>query len=224
MSAQPTRNDPMLGEVRFRIPLPVLLPIGSLLVIGIVAVAFAEILLNLPKEAATVVALTTAANLLIALSLIATRPNMSRARVLEILAVMLYPVIIGAGLAIIGIGEGHSAAEQPQAAASGGVVVSASGVAFDTSELSLPSDEETTVTFNNDDSVDHNIAIYEEEGGEELFKGEIVGAGQRADYKVPALPAGEYYFQCDLHPAMNGSAVVSEQAGAASEEGESASG
>jgi plastocyanin len=223
MSAQPTRHDPMLGEVRFRIPLPVLLPIGSLLFIGIVAVAFAEILLNLPKEAATVVALTTAANVLIALSLIATRPNMSRARVLEILAVMMYPIIIGAGLAIIGIGEGHSAGEQPQLAAEEGVVVSAAGVAFDTAELSLPADEETTITFNNDDSVDHNIAIYEEEGGEELFKGEIVGGGSSSDYAVPALPSGEYYFQCDLHPAMNGSAVVTEQAAAENEESESAS-
>lgn len=219
MSAQPTQHDPMLGEVRFRLPLPVLLPIGSLIVIGVAAVAFAEILLNLPKEAATIVALTTAANLLVALSLIATRPNMSRARVLEILAVMLYPVIIGAGLAIIGIGESHPAGEHPPAAAAeGGVVVSAAGVAFDTTELSLPADEETTITFNNDDSVDHNISIYEEQGGNELFKGEIIGGGSSVDYAVPALPEGEYYFQCDIHPAMNGAAVVAAAEGDAAAE------
>ncbi len=28
-----------------------------------------------------------------------------------------------------------------------------------------------------------------------------------AEYAVPPLPAGEYYFQCDVHPTMNGTVV-----------------
>ena len=220
MSAQPTRNDPMLGEVRFRLPLPILLPIGSLVVIGIVAIAFSQILLNLPKEAATVVALATAANVLVALGVIATRPHMSRARILEVLAVMSYPLIIGAGLAIIGIGGGHGA-EPGHAAGAGGLSISAASVAFNTGELALPADEEATLNFVNEDSVDHNVAIYEDEGGAELFKGEIVSGGSSADYQIPPIPAGEYYFQCDIHPAMNGTAVVAAAEGGSEEPADS---
>jgi plastocyanin len=28
------------------------------------------------------------------------------------------------------------------------------------------------------------------------------------DYEIPAIPAGEYYFHCDVHPNMNGTVVV----------------
>jgi plastocyanin len=200
----------LLGEVRFSLPLPVILPLGSILFIAIMAIAFAEILLNVPKEVATVIALATAANLLIALSVIATRPQMSRARILEVLAVMLYPLIIGAGLAIVGIGEGTSAGEhQAEAAAGQGIVVSAANVQFDTDQISLPADEAATITFNNEDSADHNISIYEDPSAEQdLFKGATVGPGDSTEYQVPAIPEGEYYFQCDIHPSMNGDVTV----------------
>jgi plastocyanin len=217
MTAQ--RQDPLLGEVRFRLPLPVILPIGSLLVIALIAIAFSQILLNVPKEVATIIALATAANLLVALSVIATRPQMSRARILEVLAVMLYPLIIGAGLAIVGVGEGTSAGEQAGAGAPSGLVVTAANVQFDTDEIALPADEEATITLNNEDSADHNIAIYEDDSAEQdLFKGAIVGAGDSTDYEVPGIPEGQYYFQCDIHPAMNGQVVVA--AGEGSGEGE----
>jgi plastocyanin len=217
MTAQ--RQDPLLGEVRFRLPLPVILPIGSLLVIALIAIAFSQILLNVPKEVATVIALATAANLLVALSVIATRPQMSRARILEVLAVMLYPLIIGAGLAIVGVGEGTSDGEQAGAGAPSGLVVTAANVQFDTDEIALPADEEATITLNNEDSADHNIAIYEDDSAEQdLFKGAIVGAGDSTDYEVPGIPEGQYYFQCDIHPAMNGQVVVA--AGEGSGEGE----
>ena len=31
---------------------------------------------------------------------------------------------------------------------------------------------------------------------------------QSTIYRVPGLPAGTYYFQCDVHPDMNGALVV----------------
>jgi plastocyanin len=226
MSAQPTRQDPLLGEVRFRLPLPVILPIGSLIVIALIAVAFSQILLNVPKEVATVIALATAANLLVALSVIATRPQMSRARILEVLAVMLYPIIIGAGLAIVGIGEGTSGGEhQTGGPAAGGIVVSAANVQFDTDQIALPADQETTISFNNEDSADHNISIYEDDSAQQdLFKGATVSPGDSTEYQVPAIPEGEYYFQCDIHPAMNGDVTVAAEGEPAEGEGEPAEG
>lgn len=219
MSVEPPRRDPLLGEISFRLPLPVILPIGSIVVIALIAIGFSQILLNVPKEVATVIALATAGNLLVALSVIATRPHMSRARILEVLAVMLYPVIIGAGLAIVGIGEGTAAGEhQPGGAEAQGIVVTAAALAFDTDQIALPADEETTISFNNEDSAEHNIAIYEDESAEQdLFTGEIIGPGDSTEYQIPAIPSGDYYFQCDVHPSMNGQAVATAQEAAEGE-------
>jgi plastocyanin len=92
----------------------------------------------------------------------------------------------------------------------GGVTVKAQNLAFDTSEIDLPVDAPTTITFDNADAgVPHNIAIYNDSSlSENLFTGEIVTGPATAEYHVPALDAGEYYFHCDVHPNMSGSVVV----------------
>jgi plastocyanin len=92
----------------------------------------------------------------------------------------------------------------------GGVTVVAQNLAFDASEIDLPADAPSTITFDNQDAgVQHNIAIYNDSSlAEALFTGEIVTGPASADYQVPALTAGEYYFHCDVHPNMNGSVVV----------------
>ena len=41
------------------------------------------------------------------------------------------------------------------------------------------------------------------------MSGGTAEAGQTVTIDVSALDAGEYYFQCDIHPDMNGSVVVS---------------
>jgi plastocyanin len=57
--------------------------------------------------------------------------------------------------------------------------------------------------------VPHNIAIYTDSSlSEALFQGEIVTGPATAQYEVPPEPAGEYYFQCDVHPTMNGTVTV----------------
>jgi plastocyanin len=92
----------------------------------------------------------------------------------------------------------------------GAVTVAAQNLTFDTSEIDLPADAPSTITFDNQDAgVPHNIAIYNDSSlAEALFTGEIVTGPATADYQVPALTAGEYYFHCDVHPNMNGSVVV----------------
>ncbi len=85
----------------------------------------------------------------------------------------------------------------------------AQGIAFDTDTISLPADQPSTLTFDNRDTVPHNIAIYTDSSlSEALFQGEIVTGPATAQYEVPPEPAGEYYFQCDVHPTMNGTVTV----------------
>lgn len=93
----------------------------------------------------------------------------------------------------------------------GGVTVVAQNIAFDTSTIRLEP-VPTTITFENRDAgVQHDIAIYADSSlADELFGGELVTGPATVDYAVPALPPGEHYFQCNVHPNMNGSVVVSD--------------
>ena len=96
----------------------------------------------------------------------------------------------------------------------GGVTVVAQNIAFDTSTIRLEP-VPTMITFENRDAgVQHDIAIYSDSSlADELFDGELVTGPATVDYAVPALPPGEHYFQCNVHPNMNGSVVVSDAGG-----------
>ncbi len=205
-------RDPMVGEVRFRLPLPVVVPIGALLTIGILVFGFSRVLLAVPREAAVLIAVVMAANILAACAVLALRPQMSGATMAELAAVVLYPVIIGVALAAFGIGQGEATKEtgEGEQAPAGGITesVSASGVAFDTDTIVLPADEEATLEFENADTVQHNIHILTAQGGESLFEGQIIGT-ETTTYTIDPLEPGEYFFQCDVHPdSMTGTVEV----------------
>lgn len=87
------------------------------------------------------------------------------------------------------------------------VVVVAENFGFDTAEIRLTAGEETVLYLDNRDAEAHNISIYREVGGEQLFRGELV-AGGALTYRIPPLEPGTYHFQCDPHPVMNGTVVV----------------
>jgi plastocyanin len=96
----------------------------------------------------------------------------------------------------------------------GGVTVVAQSLAFDTATIELEP-VPTSITFENRDAgVQHNIAIYSDSSlGDELFNGELITGPATAEYAVPALPPGEHYFQCNVHPNMSGTVVVSDAGG-----------
>ena len=56
---------------------------------------------------------------------------------------------------------------------------------------------------NNESGVPHNVEI-KEAGGTSVFKGDIITGPAEADYVVPALEAGDYPFNCTVHPNMTG--------------------
>jgi hypothetical protein len=43
------RSDPLVGEVRFRVPLPILIPVAAVAVIAIVTIGLSRVLLAIPK-------------------------------------------------------------------------------------------------------------------------------------------------------------------------------
>jgi plastocyanin len=107
------------------------------------------------------------------------------------------------------------AGEQPADGGGTGadVTLVAESIQFDTDSISLPAEQDVVVTLDNQDTAPHNFALYpDEEAGasqaDALFQGENVDPAQSVDYEFTTPARGEYYFQCDVHPAMNGTAGV----------------
>lgn len=216
MSQRPT-DQPLVGEVRFKVPLPFIIPIVSLLVIAALAIGFSQVLLSVPHEIGVVIALVAAANILGACAFIALRPRVSGSSLLELLAIVAYPIIIGIVIAQLGIGHEAETAPTGETAPEGGGAaagsVTAANIAFDTETIELPADEAAEIPFANEDSAEHNISIYKtaEDGTaltDPLFEGAIIPGGESITYTVDPLKPGDYYFQCDVHPNMNGTATV----------------
>ncbi len=91
----------------------------------------------------------------------------------------------------------------------GVVTITAAELAFDTSCLVVPAGEAFTIILVNDDSEPHNVAIYTDSSrGTQLFGGEIINGGETIEYDVEALEAGTFYFDCTVHPGMNGSVIA----------------
>ena len=219
----------MSREVRRRVSLGFLLPIAAVLGIVVIVFAFSRILLALDEAIAPWVALLFAINILVGCALAAALPGR---RPFAFLGTVLVATIIGGGIAGAVVGERpiHSLVEEPDPTGpptapptgtpteeptgepTGGPATAeivAQGIAFDSEELRFPPDAEATLHFvNQDANIPHNVAIYESQGGAPIFQGEIITGVADTDYTFTTPEPGEYYFQCDVHPNMNGSVAV----------------
>ncbi len=108
-----------------------------------------------------------------------------------------------------------SAAPSGSPAAPGGAAatvleLTASGVAFDKTDLAAPAGVAFQIKFtNNDAGIPHNVAIHKDSPtGAIVWQGEIFSGTDSRTYDVPALPAGTYGFSCVVHPNMTGTLTV----------------
>lgn len=91
----------------------------------------------------------------------------------------------------------------------GEIEVEAEDISFDADCVAAPAGVRFEIKFKNRDfGIQHNFAIYTEDGGDALFQGRVITGTSDATYQVDAIDAGQYYFQCDIHPSMNGTFVT----------------
>ncbi|MGH2684819.1 MAG: cupredoxin domain-containing protein [Actinomycetota bacterium] len=228
----------MSRDARSRLTLGIGIPLAAFLFLGLLIVAFSRILLVVPDTLAPWIALLFAVNILAGCALAATIPGTRGFTFLIAVVVGTIALGGVAALALEEQPvhslveetehagppeEGAPPAEEspppteesPPAEAPGGggggqgaVSLVASNLAFDTDQVSLPADEASVISFDNQDAgVPHNVAIYD--GGAAIFQGEIITGPATIDYEVPATPPGEYEFRCDVHPTtMIGTVTV----------------
>src|SRR5262249_36767511 len=90
--------------------------------------------------------------------------------------------------------------------------LTAQNATFDTDCLAAPAGQPITITFDNrDPSVPHNVSIYTDESATKaLFTGDLVTGPKKVTYDGGTLPAGTYFFRCNVHPTtMTGTLTVS---------------
>jgi len=96
------------------------------------------------------------------------------------------------------------AAVEPAGAADGSLL--AKSVAFDVKALRLPAGRPLVVRLQNEDAgIFHNVAFYRDpQAGDLVARGKLFDGPLTRDYRFAAFTPGRYFFQCDLHPWMNG--------------------
>jgi plastocyanin len=107
-------------------------------------------------------------------------------------------------------GPSSGAASVPPASAgpAADVTIKASSSQFTTPQVTGPAGKPFSLAFDNEDAGTlHNVHIKKPDGSD-AFKGEFVTGVATKIYQVPALPAGSYPFQCDVHPSMTGTLTV----------------
>ena len=109
-----------------------------------------------------------------------------------------------------------SASPSPQSTAPvSSVTLVGKNIQWDLKQLYFVANKKVTVTVDNEDTslgAPHNFGLFtnaQRTADKEIFKpAKDVSPGQKFDYVVPALKAGTYYFQCDIHTSMNGTVTV----------------
>ena len=106
-----------------------------------------------------------------------------------------------------------SGAEPPSDCArveNGVISIGAKDVKFTAPCMVANAGEAFTIHFTNDDGMPHDIWVYGDSSkADEIMRGDVQPGHGEIDYDVDALDAGQYYFDCTIHPAdMNGPLYV----------------
>ena len=196
--------------------LPILIPLGALAVIGLALFGFSRILLSVSHHAATAVALGAAVAIMAIASFVATRKKVSSSSLAGLaLGVVGSAMLIG-GVAILAIGPEPkpAPAAKPQVLAlTAPPLASANG--FKPSALAAVTGRPIQIVLDNQESgVQHNVAVYAADPTKDPSAAQLGSAPPATGpatikVDVKALPAGTYFFRCDVHPAtMNGALTV----------------
>jgi plastocyanin len=97
-----------------------------------------------------------------------------------------------------------------RADADGVIAISADQLRFSAPCMVAPAGVAFVVRFTNNEADVHNVAIYADrsKAAAVTIGDTITGPSKTIDYPVEELAAGEYYFDCTIHPAMNGALYV----------------
>ncbi|MDQ3979525.1 MAG: cupredoxin domain-containing protein [Actinomycetota bacterium] len=197
------------GDRTGRVPnlMPIGIPVVGLFAIASLMFFMSRILLAVPEQASTFIALLVAAAILAIASFIALKPDIS-SRSLMTGLVLGGILMASGGLVAAAFGEREV---EPHGEHSGraSVTIEARNVAFDLQEFDLHAEQPAVIEFKNEEAQPHNVAIYTtEEFATPVWQGDVITGPETIEYRFMAPRAGTYFFRCDIHPAMKGKVHV----------------
>ena len=190
--------------------LPIGLPVLSLATIASVMYFMSRVLLAVSETASWVIALLVGVVILGCASVAAVRPNITGRTLAAVLAIGSV-VMVGGGVFAAAVGERHIEVHSEEHGGEAALVqLGAENVAFGRDEITLAADTEVEIRFdNNDRDIQHNITILGQDPSRPIFRGQLVTGRATVTYTFHSPPAGEYRFQCDIHPdQMKGTVKV----------------
>jgi len=204
-----------MSDFRKRVVGPALIPLGAFLLIGALVYPMSRILLAVTKDGSVIVGILMAASILFAAGAVAKGGALKSVQRVGLIFFAL--LLLGGGIGVEASLGPREVEKHLEVEAS----IAAKNTAFDRKELLIPSGHPFLLEFSNNDSLSHNVAIYKDKNSlsdpaGEIFKGEVFPGPAKRDYEVKEpIPAGVYYFQCDVHPTMNGTARAGAATGGA---------
>jgi plastocyanin len=190
--------------------LPLGMPVLGLATIASVMFFMSRVLLAVSETASWVFALLVGVVILGIASFAAVRPNISGRALAAVLAIGSV-FMVGGGVVAAAVGERHIEVHSEEHAGDAArVQLGAENVAFEHDTITLAADTEVEIQFdNNDREIQHNITILGQDPTRPIFRGQLVTGVATVTYTFHAPAAGEYRFQCDIHPAqMKGTVKV----------------
>jgi plastocyanin len=181
--------------------LPLLIPLGSLAVIGLALWGFSRILLNTTHVAATTVAVVAAAGVLAVAAYVAARKNPGNAALFSMLGGAAGIAMLAGGVALVAAPP-HGEEEEGGPAVVIVAPPNAAAEGFAEDAYAAPADIPFEIEFDNQDpGVPHNVFVAEEEGGTNLLEGTTINGPAVTTYAVEEpLAEGDYFFFCSVHP------------------------
>ena len=191
--------------------LPLLIPLGSLAVIGLALWGFSRILLNTTHTAATTVAVVAAAGVLAIAAYVAARKNPGNAALFSMIGGAAGIAMLAGGVALVAAPP-HGEEEEGGPAVVIAALPNAAADGFEQDAYTVPADIAFEIEFDNQDpGVPHNVFIAEEEGGTNLLEGPTINGPAVTTYAVEEpLAEGEYFFFCSIHPTTMTGTLTSE--------------
>jgi plastocyanin len=203
------------GHERESLLLPILIPVGALVVIVAVLYAFSRVLLSVKPNAATAIAVVAAVGIMAVAAFVASRRQVTGAALGGFVGAAAGIAMLAGGVAIAVIGPAaeeeepfHVTLAAPEGAATEG---------FSTDALSVKPEVPIDLEFDNQDpGVGHNVQIFDgpDDAALVLFDGPVITGPDTETYAVEPLPEGDYFFNCRIHPTtMTGTVTSAEGAG-----------
>ena len=205
-------------ESRQGLLLPIAIPVGTFVIIGLVLFGFSRVLLSVTASAATVLALVVAVAIMVVATIVATRERLSNSTLFAMIGVVGGVAMLSGGIAIVAIGTGEGEGGEAQVVTLA-ALEGAATTGFDPTTLSVVANEPIELDFKNQDpGIQHNVVIFEEDPVDSpdaapLFSGELVAGVVDIVYPVPPLPAGSFFFHCEVHPTTMVGTIESSEGG-----------